>query len=87
MLLQIEATYQAQLHQKEKELHDKEKVFTRRQDHYRTQISQLEAARDEARRREVEAWTEMERIKMEHHSQLHRLQVQHTQPEVSELNT
>ena len=87
MLLQMEATYQAQLDQKEKEPHDKEKDFARRQDHYLAQISQLEAAHDVATRREEEARTEVERIKMEHHSQLHRLQVPHAQPGVSELNT
>ena len=73
----VEATYQAQLYQKEKELRDKEKDFTRRQDLYQTQISQLEAARDEATKREEEARREVERIKMEYHSQPHRLQVQH----------
>ena len=84
---QVEATYQAQLYQKEKELRDKEMDFTRRQDHYLAQISQLEAARDVATKREEEARREVERMKMEHHSQLHRLQVQHAQPGVSELNT
>ena len=84
---QMEAAYQAQLFQKEKELRDKEKDFVRRQDHYLNQISQLEAACDEATRREEEARTEVERIKMEHHSQLYRLQVPHAQPGVSELNT
>ena len=83
---QVEATYQAQLYQKEKELRDKEKEFVRRQNHYLTQISELEAARNVATRREEEARREVEKIKMEHHSQLHRLQVQHTQPEVSEIN-
>ena len=84
---QVEATYQAKLYQRDKELRDKEKDFTRRQNHFLTQISQLEAARDEATRREEEARREVERIKMEHHSQLHRLQVQQAQPGVSELNT
>ena len=84
---QVEATYQAQLYQKEKELRDKEKDFVRRQNHYLTQISELETACDEARRREEEARTEVERIKIEHHSQLYRLQVPHAQPGVSELNT
>ena len=84
---QMEAAYQAQLYQKEKELRDKEKDFVRRQDLYLAQISQLEAACDEANRREEEARREVERIKMEHHSQLHRLQVPHAQPGVSELNT
>ena len=83
---QVEATYQAQLYQKEKELRDKENDFTRRQNHYLAQISQLEAARDEAARREGEAQREVERMKMEHHSQLHRLPVPHAQTGVSELN-
>ena len=85
---QVEATYmyQAQLYQKEKELHDKENDFARRQNHYLAQISQLEAARDEAIRREGEARREVERMKMEHHSQLHRLQVPHAQTGVSKLN-
>ena len=76
-VLQVEATYQAQLYQKEKELRDKEKDFVRRQNHYLTQIAELEAAHDEARRREEEARMEVERLKMEHHSQPHSLQVQH----------
>ena len=82
---QMEAIYQNQLQQKDKELRDRERDFKRRQNHYLTQISQLEAARDEATKREEEARTEVERIKMEHHSQLHRLQVPHAQPGVSEL--
>ena len=84
---QMEATYQTQLYQKEQELRAKEKDFTRKQNHYLTQISELEAARNVATRREEEAWREVERMKMEHHSQLHRLQAQHAQPGVSELNT
>ena len=83
---QVEATYQAQLYQKEKELRDKENDFTRRQNHYLAQISQLEAARDEAARREGEARREVERMKMEHHSQLHRLPVPHAQTGVSKLS-
>ena len=83
---QLEAVYQAQLYQKEKELRDKENDFARRQNHYLAQISQLEAARDEATRREGEARREVERMKMEHHSQLHRLPVPHAQTGVSELN-
>ena len=83
---QIEATYQAQLYQKEKELRDKENDFARRQNHYLAQISQLDAARDEATRREGEARREVERIKMEHYSQLHRLPVPHAQTGVSKLN-
>ena len=83
---QIEATYQAQLYQKEKELRDKENDFARRQNHYLAQISQLEAACNVATRREGEARREVERIKMEHHSQLHRLPVPHAQTGVSKLN-
>ena len=83
---QVEATYQAQLYQKEKELRDKENDFARRQNHYLAQISQLEAACNVATRREEEARREVERIKMEHHSQLHRLPVPHAQTGVSKLN-
>ena len=83
---QLEAFYQNQLQLKEKELCDKENDFARRQNHYLAQISQLETARDEATRREGEAQREVERMKMEHHSQLHRLQVPHAQTGVSKLN-
>ena len=83
---QLEAFYQNQLQLKEKELCDKESDFTRRQNHYLAQISQLETACNVATRREGEARKEVERMKMEHHSQLHRLQVPHAQTGVSKLN-
>ena len=83
---QLEAFYQNQLQLKEKELCDKENDFARRQNHYLAQISQLEAARDKATRREGEARREVERMKMEHHFQLHRLLVPHAETGVSELN-
>ena len=79
---QLEAFYQNQLQLKEKELCDKESDFTRRQRHYLTQISQLEAARDEAMQKEIEARREVERMTVERQSQLQKLQ--HSQPGVSE---
>jgi len=70
---QLEASYQTQIRQKEREFHEKEREFQRRQQHYLAQISQLEDARDEARMGEAKLKGEMERLKAEHHSQLHRL--------------
>ena len=83
---QLEAFYQNQLQLKEKELCDKENDFARKQKHYLTQISQLETACNVATRKEGEARKEVERMKMEHHSQFHRLQVPHAQTGVSKLN-
>jgi len=70
---QLEASYQTQIHQKEREFHEKEREFQRKQQHYLAQISQLEDARDQARMGEAKLKGEMERMKAEHHSQLHGL--------------
>ena len=81
---QLEAFYQNQLQLKEKELCDKENDFARKQNHYLTQISQLEAARDEAMQKEIEAKKEVERMTVERQSQLQIQKLHHSQPGVSE---
>ena len=68
--LQLEASYQAQIHQKEREFRDKERDFQRRQQHYLSQISQLEDSRDKAKMRVGELREEME---ADHQSQLQKL--------------
>jgi len=65
---QLEASYQTQIRQKEREFREKEHEFQRKQRHYLTQINQLEDVCDEAKLRE-----DMERMKAEYQSQLHKL--------------
>jgi len=69
----LEATYQSQIHQKEREFREKEQDFMRKQTHYLADIAQLEGARDEAKKREAELRGEMERMKVEYQSQLYKL--------------
>ena len=70
---QLEASYQTQIRQKEREFHDRERYLLRRQQHYVAQISQLEDSRETAKMREGELRAEMERLKADHQSQLHKL--------------
>ena len=70
---QLEASYQTQIHQKEREFREKEHEFQRKQRHYLTQINQLEDACGEAKMREAKLREDMERMKAEHQSQLHKL--------------
>ena len=70
---QLEAAYQSQIRQKEREFREKEQDFMRKQTHYLADIAHLEGARDEAKKREAELRGEMERMKADYQSQLHKL--------------
>ena len=70
---QLEASYQNLIRQKEREFHDREREFLRRQQHYVAQINQLEDSRETAKTREGELREKMERLKADHQSQLHKL--------------
>ena len=70
---QLEAAYQSQIRQKEREFREKEQDFMRKQTHYLADIAHLEGARDEVKKREAELRGEMERMKADYQSQLHKL--------------
>ena len=73
---QLEASYQTLIHQKEREIREKEHEFQRQQRHYLTQINQLEDACVEAKTREAMLREDMERMKAEYQSQLSGVSVQ-----------
>ena len=73
---QLEASYQTQIRQKEREFREKEHEFQRKQRHYLTEINKLEDACDEAKTREAMLREDIERMKAEYLSQLCGVSVQ-----------